>query len=167
MRGRFRVISLAVLAVAVVATIVVIVLNHRTKTTAGPFLGTTTTVPASTTGLPGSTRATTSTTVAATTTNPGQVGLDKTDLLERQQPFVQVLPHQTTHYKVDYKTSPTGGTISLEITLYAILNNASQLPAYQASLKQYKQEALDWIRSQQQDPAAFSITYKPPAAAGL
>lgn len=171
MRERFRTIAVALLALLIVATVGVLGVRHRARSTTqtaanGPAttLSAPTSTGISTTVTPAP--STTASTLAITTTNPGQQGLQKTDLLERQQPFVQVLPHETTHYRVDYHPN-ADRTFSLEITLYAILNNADQLPAYTATLKQYKTEALDWIRSQGQDPAAFKTTYKPPMAATL
>ncbi len=162
MRSRFAAIALALFVAGVVAIVVVFGLKHRTKHTAaaGPTsIGTT---------LPPSTAASSTTTtapIASTTTNAGQAGLDKTDLLQRVQPLTQVLPHETTHYKIAYRAA-ADNTITLQITIYAILNNERQLPTYMANLHQYKQEALDWIRSQNQDPAAFTITYSPPDATG-
>ena len=161
MRTRFAAIALAVFVAGLVAIVVVFALNRRTKHTAAVAPVATTTP---STEIATSTTTPTTTPLASTTTNLGQAGLDKTDLLERTQPFVQVLPHETSHYKVDYRAFPDR-SITLQITLYAILNNERQLPAYEATLRQYKQEALDWIRSQNQDPASFSITYNPPEAA--
>jgi hypothetical protein len=109
-----------------------------------------------------STTSMTSTTVAAFT-----AGLDKTDALERTQPLVHVLPHETLHYKIGYRVVGNGDRLALTVTLNAVLNRADQLGQYQAELKSYKAEALAFLRAQSQDPAAYSIDYDPPEAASL
>jgi len=105
---------------------------------------------------------TTSTTVAPL---PINTDLGATDRLEQTQPLVHVLPHETTHYKIDYHVD--GDRLVLTITLLAILNHDYQRATYQAQLRQYKSEALDFLRAQGQDPGAYSISYQPPEAAGL
>ena len=110
---------------------------------------------------------TTSTTPATSTTAAGAGPDTKTDALERSQPLLHVLPHETSHYTIDYRVLPDGNHLALTITLKAILNRADQLAAYQAELKSYKAEALAFLRSQNQDPAAYQITHGPAEAANL
>ena len=111
---------------------------------------------------------TTSSTPPATSTTVAGAGPDtKTDALERTQPLLHVLPHETSHYTIDYRVLPDGNHLALTITLKAILNRADQLAAYQAQLKAYKAEALAFLRSQNVDPAAYQITYDPAEAANL
>ena len=92
--------------------------------------------------------------------------LARTDRLERDQPLSQWLPHDTPRYKIDYHVA-ADGTLDLTITLYAILNSERQLPQYEAQLRQYKAEALDFIRSHGGDPAALRTEFRPPEAARL
>ena len=110
---------------------------------------------------------TTSTTPATSTTAAGAGPDTKTDALERSQPLLHVLPHETSHYTIDYRVLPDGNHLALTITLKAILNRADQLAAYRAELESYKAEALAFLRSQSQDPAAYQITYGPAEAANL
>lgn len=95
-----------------------------------------------------------------------QAQINQTDLLEKKYPIVQKIPHQTLHYKIDY-TVQSDGSLKLIVTLYAILNRPDQYNTYLAQLAQYKQEALEYLRQNGADPANFSITYDPPAAATL
>jgi hypothetical protein len=106
-------------------------------------------------------------TSTSTTVVAFQAGVAKTDSLERTRPLVHVLPHETLHYKVDYRVLPDGDHLALSITLNAVLNRADQATTYQAQLKAYKAEALEFVRSQGQDPAAYPITYDPAEAASL
>lgn len=112
---------------------------------------------------PVSTSPTTSTTISL---EEARRQLARTDVLEREQPIVRWLPHDTTHYLIDYHVAPDG-SLDLTITLYGILNDAGQLAEYRAALKQYKAEALDYLRSHGADPAQYRIEYKPPEAAGM
>ena len=109
------------------------------------------------------TQSSTTTTLSAETAGRQ---LARTDRLEREQPLSQWLPHDTPRYKIDYHVA-ADGTLDLTITLYAILNSERQLPQYEAQLRQYKAEALEFIRSHGGDPAALRTEYKPPEAARL
>ena len=111
---------------------------------------------------------TTQSTTSSTTLSAETAGrqLARTDRLEREQPLSQWLPHDTPRYKIDYHVA-ADGSLDLTITLYAILNNERQLPQYEAQLRQYKAEALEFIRSHGGDPAALRTEYKPPEAARL
>ncbi len=90
-----------------------------------------------------------------------QQAASQTDALENQQPIVQYLPHETIDYKIDY-TVNTDNSLTLNVTLYAILNRPDQESSYQAQLKQFKSEALNYIKSIGFDPAKYKITYTPP-----
>lgn len=92
--------------------------------------------------------------------------LADTDRLEREQPLVHALPHSSTHYRIDYRVGQDDHLL-LTVTLLAVLNHDYQLATYRAQLGQYKAEALDYLRAQGQDPAAYAITYEPAEAAGL
>lgn len=101
------------------------------------------------------------------TTPPSTVSavLGDTDGLEAEQPLVHVLPHSTSHYRIDYRVA--GHHLVLTITLLAVVNHAYQLDAAMAQLRQYKEEALDFLRTQGEDPAKYSITYQPPETTAL
>jgi hypothetical protein len=101
-----------------------------------------------------------------TTLSLGSVGLEKTDRLEREQPLIQSLPKSTTHYKIDYRVE-SDRSLSLTITLFAVLNRADQLPQYRAQLVEYKAEALAWLGSKGVNPTDYKTTYLPPEAANL
>ncbi|GEM_PF-3342535 len=105
--------------------------------------------------------------VSQQTKQQQQDGLSHTDSLEKTNPFAASLPYENTHFKIDYVpvTTETGKDFTYIITLYAIINGPADRPRYEAQLKQYKQEALDYIRSQQADPATLTITYMPTEAA--
>ncbi|HVL27648.1 MAG TPA: hypothetical protein VM390_05845 [Acidimicrobiales bacterium] len=101
----------------------------------------------------------------SSTTAPFAQGRQLTDRLEREQPLAGALPHQTPHYAIDYRV--VDGRLELSIRLFAVLNDADQLAQYEGQLRRYKAEALDFIRAQGQDPAAYRILYRPPEAAAL
>lgn len=86
---------------------------------------------------------------------------------ETPNSLVDWLPWQTSHYKISYSYDPTTKNFTYQVTLYAIINRPSQYDSYLAQLKQYKQEALNYIRSKGVDPAKLTIQYQPPEAAGL
>ncbi|HVL07034.1 MAG TPA: hypothetical protein VM388_13675 [Acidimicrobiales bacterium] len=91
----------------------------------------------------------------------GGRGLDRTDRLERQHRLAQALPHDTPHYRIDF-TVAADGRLALRVTLLAVLNQARDLPAYQAELARYRAEALAFIAAQGDDPATYTVTFLPP-----
>ncbi|MGH9153844.1 MAG: hypothetical protein ACRD03_15910 [Acidimicrobiales bacterium] len=128
---------------------------------------TTTTIPlsstTSTTRAPGLTT-TSSTSVA--TTGGGSRGLPATDRLERDHRLAQALPHWTPHYSIDFSVG-TDGRLALRVTLLVVLNNPRDMATYQAQLRQYKAEALEFIRAQGDDPATYTVAFLPPEAGAL
>ena len=113
------------------------------------------------------TRATTPTTVTTTpTAGPGSRGLAGTDRLEQQHRLAQALPHSTPHYRIDFAVG-ADGRLRLVVTLLAELNSSQDLAGYQAQLRRYKAEALEFIRGRADDPASYSVAYLPPEAAAL
>ncbi len=161
---RRRVVTAVVVSVALV---VLVALGRRH----GPT-NRATTNPAPTSAGPGASLAS-ATTVAprsttAVTAPPTTIStaLGNTDRLEREQPLVHALPHETTHYRIDYRVGQDD-RLALTITLLAVLNHDYQLATYRAQLAQYKAEALDYLRAQGQDPAGYTIAYEPAEAAGL
>lgn len=106
------------------------------------------------------------TTITTTATGQGSRGLADTDLLQRQHRLAQALPHQTSHYGIDF-TVGTDGRLQLRVTLLAVLNNRRDLAAYEAQLRQYKAEALAFIQVQGDDPTSYTVAFLPPEAAAL
>lgn len=100
------------------------------------------------------------------TTDPGSRGLLATDRLEDQHRLAQALPHSTPHYRIEFSVG-SDGRLQLRVTLLAVLNSRRDLAAYQAQLRQYKAEALEFIQAQGDDPATYTVTWLPPEAAGL
>lgn len=72
--------------------------------------------------------------------------------------FAKLLPYETEHFSIQ-KTQD-----SFEISLFAILNQPSQYDDYITQLKQYKLEALDFIKSKGFDPAMLPLMYSPEEA---
>lgn len=167
MRGRL-------VAAVVIVVAAALVVGVRSRHSGGPTrVGTGAVVPAGDQGGDQSVEpvapdpeVTTSTSSPATSTTTTSIDLGVTDRLEVLQPLVHVLPHDTTHYRIDYRVEAANHLV-LTITLLAILNHDYQRATYQAQLRQYKAEALDFLRAQGTDPAAYSITYEPPEAAAL
>lgn len=110
----------------------------------------------------------TSSTSTSSTISPQELArqVDGVDRLERMQPLTQHLPHDAAHFAIDYRVG-TDGSLSLQVTLRAVLNRPDQLDQYREQLRAYKVEALDWLRSLGADPAAYRIDYLPPEAASL
>jgi hypothetical protein len=89
--------------------------------------------------------------------------LANTDRTDSANPLTALLPYETLHYKITYIYDAQDNP-KYTITLYAILNNASQLASYQQQLKDYKAEAFAWINSKGVDPKTLKITYDPAIA---
>jgi hypothetical protein len=75
-------------------------------------------------------------------------------------PFLESLPRETLHYKIDYALG-TEGKPKLLITLYPIINGPEDYPRYLDQAKQYKQEALTYLEQNGARPADFDISYTP------
>lgn len=105
-----------------------------------------------------------------------QQARERTNSLQRQYPLLAHVPHETLHFKIDYlfraKSEDGEGLESeqvlvIKVSLFAVLNRPDQRQSYLDDLKQYKQEALDYIKSTGEDPAKYTIEYNPPEAASL
>ena len=73
--------------------------------------------------------------------------------------IIRYLPYSNLHLKIEYLV--VAKEPSIKITLYAILNKPSQLEGYRQQLKQYGQEAIDWIKSKSVNPDKLSIIWAP------
>lgn len=67
----------------------------------------------------------------------------------------------------EYKIRRLEGTNKYTITLYAIINNPDQYDMYRDQLKEYKQKALDYLKSKGVDINKAEITYEPDEAKNL
>ncbi len=85
---------------------------------------------------------------------------------ETTHKILQYIPHSTLDYRIDYRTG-TDDSIILEITLLATFNRPDQRSLYEQELRQYKKEALDYLRSKGEDPGKYQIEYDPPEAKSL
>lgn len=90
----------------------------------------------------------------------------RTDKIEDSNPLLQSLPQENLDYKISYSVN-SDQSVTYTITLYATQNRPDQFDRYMAQLKQYKQEALDFIRSKGEDPTKLTIQYDPPDAKDL
>lgn len=100
------------------------------------------------------------TTTSTTTTAPGMA---QTDQLERAQPITAWLPHDEVGWSIAYtRTGPS--TLTLTITVKAILNGERDLPAYKARLAAGHDAALAYLRAHGADPASFAVTWVPAEA---
>lgn len=77
------------------------------------------------------------------------------------------LPIQTPDYRIDYSYDPGTKQYIYTATLYAIINRPDQYVAYVGQLKQFKQEALDYISSHGGDTSKLLIQYLPSQATDL
>lgn len=91
-----------------------------------------------------------------------QDALDKNDNLPK---LALTLPKETLDYRIDYTQAGDNNQYVYTITLYAVINGPQDRPQYEQELKQYKQEALDYIKSQNIDPSTLTINYVPSEAA--
>lgn len=94
---------------------------------------------------------------------------------EAKTPANTVAPPPTTPPSVDaqfpvenahYRITKTGEK-SFDINLYAISNSPSQYDEYVAQLKQYKNEALEYLTARYGNISTFTINWTPPQAKDL
>jgi hypothetical protein len=81
-------------------------------------------------------------------------------LLIKKYPITSKLPHETLHYKIDYSLG-SNQELSLVITTFGIINRPSEYPQYVEQTKEYKQEALDFLKLNGVNPSTYPITYVP------
>lgn len=81
-------------------------------------------------------------------------------LLLKKYPVIAKLPHETLDFKVDYSLDPTQ-KLSLVITTYAIINGPSDYRQYLSQTKQFRQEALDFLKKNGVEANTYPISYIP------
>lgn len=104
------------------------------------------------------------------TTHPKEASLREniiSDNISRQQaefqkknPILAKLPVYNSDYRIDY-SSDAANNIEYQITLYAIINGPADRPRYLAQLKQYKAEAINFLKSSGVDVTSARISYTP------
>lgn len=82
------------------------------------------------------------------------------ELLEKKYPIITKLPYETINYKIGYGLEE-GNKLVFYIDLYAIINHPDQYAEYKKQLKQYRDEALQYLTKNNINPAEFDIIYTP------
>lgn len=67
-------------------------------------------------------------------------------ILLTNYPIISELPYENSHFKIGYKLEDTSNVV-FTIALYGIINSPSQYDAYQQQLKQYKLEAINFLKA--------------------
>jgi len=80
--------------------------------------------------------------------------------ISKKFPILTQLPHENPDYKIDYGLSDNNTKINFVVTLYpyALPGNAA---VYQQQLKDFKQEALQWLKDNGIDTTKTTITFNP------
>jgi len=79
-----------------------------------------------------------------------------------QDPDTEGFPVETNHYRIDESSENT-----YEVTLFAIINRPEQYQEYLDQLKQFKDEALQYMQQNGVNISEASITYIPNEANDL
>lgn len=94
----------------------------------------------------------------------GEEDIRATEEFYKKNPLVNLLPTSNNHFKIDYYQEGTAD-IKYDVILYSV-STPSQ-PNYLDELKQYKREALDWIKNNGVDPSTLEIRWTPKEAETL
>jgi hypothetical protein len=81
-------------------------------------------------------------------------------LLSSKYPILDLLPQETSHYKIDYSLS-SDNKLEFTINLFGDINGANGYTQYQQDLIQYKNEALKYLKDHGVIPQDYEITYIP------
>lgn len=92
-------------------------------------------------------------------TPSGQISAQKQTDENEVNKLKDKLPFTTEHFSIRYDVS----TKILAVTLYPILNrpDPQDIAKYDADLKIYRQEFLDWLKANHADPEKIAIVYFP------
>lgn len=85
--------------------------------------------------------------------------------IANEKAMVKKLPYETDEFLIEHTGEVPEGEYT--ITLYAILNGDSQLTRYNRDLKDYKRNALSWIKSQEVDNIKIKINWLPEEAKNI
>lgn len=77
--------------------------------------------------------------------------------INEKYPVLKNLPYETLRYKISY--SMDGQNVSFQVTLYPL--NGSDRDLYKQTLKEYKQQALDYLENQGVNTKTTTITFTP------
>jgi hypothetical protein len=80
--------------------------------------------------------------------------------LLKKYPVIGDLPHETLHFKIDYSLD-SNQALSFTITTYAIINGPSDYASYLSQTKDYRQEALNYLKDKGVDTTKYDISYTP------
>ncbi|HET9721978.1 MAG TPA: Ig-like domain-containing protein [Candidatus Saccharimonadales bacterium] len=92
--------------------------------------------------------------------NQQQADLGRTDALERIYPILHKIPYENNHFKITYSVDDAN-KLHLSVTLYAVINGPSDYDQYQQQLKQYKNEALQYLQNNGADINSTDISFTP------
>jgi hypothetical protein len=81
-------------------------------------------------------------------------------LVLKKYPIIAKLPQETLRYKIDYSLD-SNQKLSLTITTYGIINRPSDYPQYLQQTKDYRAEALDFLKHNNISPNTYPISYVP------
>jgi hypothetical protein len=90
----------------------------------------------------------------------GVEAIKQQDSLTTNYPFIKTLPKENSHYKIDYSIT-SGNKLEFTINLFGSIDNPDQYTQYRQRLKQYKSEALQFLKVNGINSSDFKITYIP------
>lgn len=79
--------------------------------------------------------------------------------VELKRDISKYLPENNDHFKVEFIQE--NDKSFYRITLYAIINRPDQLEEYRSQLKEYKKEALGWLKEKGIEPSNSDIKWVP------
>jgi hypothetical protein len=81
-------------------------------------------------------------------------------LLIKKYLVINALPKQTINFKVDYSVD-SNNNLGFTVTTYAIINGPSDYSQYLKDTNTYRQQALDYLKSNGIDPTKYKVSYIP------
>lgn len=80
--------------------------------------------------------------------------------LSKKYPFLDKLPQENSRYKIDYSLTQAN-ELEFTINLFGVVRSPNDYAQYKQQLKQYKNEALQYLQSIGVNPQDYKITYSP------
>ncbi len=81
------------------------------------------------------------------------------DILNKKYPYLNELPHESINFQIDYGLDPNNN-ISFQITLLPYVSRTKP-EAFKQQLKDFKAEALEWLKVLVGDTSKYEITFTP------
>jgi len=81
-------------------------------------------------------------------------------LTEKEQDFISQLPYSNSDFSVE-AANDGFNHITYNVTLYPIINGAGDVSRYHQQVKEFKNEATNWITSMGLDPQNININWTP------